>query len=120
MDRWRNVRNAAIVIALGAAVYYIPGGGHVAAAFEAALVAGFAIAISYLGLRLYRENQFALSALGDRHRAILYFSIALGFFCWMARVRMWHTSFGELVWFILVGIAAWGLIEVYRHSRSYS
>ena len=120
MDRGRTLRNVAIVVAIGAAVYYIPGGGRVASAFEAALWAVFGIAIAYLGLRLYRENQFRLMSLGDRHRGLLYGGIALAVFCYMARSRMWETGLGELFWFILVGLAVWALMEVYRHYRSYA
>ena len=119
-ERQRAVRNIAIVVALGAAVYFIPGGGRVAGAFEAFLWAAFGIGIAYFGLRLYRENTFRLSSLGDRHRGLLYGAIALGFFCFMGRARMWQTGLGELAWFVLVGLAAWALLEVYRHYRSYS
>src|SRR6185437_5671562 len=118
-DAQRSVRNIAIVVALGAAVYFIPGGGRVAGAFEAFLWAMFAVGIAYLGLRLYRENTFRLSALGDRHRGLLYGAIALGLFCFMARTRTWETGFGELCWFVLVALAGWAFLEVYRHSRSY-
>jgi hypothetical protein len=116
----RTLRNLAIVVAIGAAVYYIPGGGRVASAFEAALWAAFAIGIAYLGLRLYRENQMTLTALGDRHRGLLYGGIALAVFCYMSRARMWQTGIGELAWFLLAGLVLWALLEVYRHSRSYS
>ena len=119
-DAQRAGRNIAIVVALGAAVYFIPGGGRVAGAFEAFLWAAFAFGIAYLGLRLYRENTFRLSALGDRHRGLLYGAIALGLFCYMARSRMWETGLGELLWFVLVGLAAYAVLEVYRHYRSYS
>lgn len=116
----RTARNIAIVVAIGAAVYFIPGGGRVAGAFEAFLWAVFGVGIAYLGLRLYRENTFRLSALGDRHRGLLYGAIALGLFCYMARSRMWETGLGELAWFVLVGLAAWAALEVYRHYRAYS
>jgi hypothetical protein len=116
----RTARNIAIVVAIGAAVYFIPGGGRVAAGFEAFLWALFGVGIAYLGLRMYRENTFRLSALGDRHRGLLYGGIALGLFCFMARTRMWETGLGELAWFALVGLAAWALLDVYRHYRSYS
>ncbi|MGO9490217.1 MAG: hypothetical protein ACLQBB_14480 [Solirubrobacteraceae bacterium] len=117
---WRTARNVAIVVAIGAAVYFVPGGGRVASAFEAALWAVFGLAIAFLGLRLYRENQFRLTALGDRHRGLLYGGIALALFCYMARSRMWQTGLGELAWFVLVGLVLYALLEVYRHSRSYS
>ncbi|HEX9481525.1 MAG TPA: hypothetical protein VF927_05455 [Solirubrobacteraceae bacterium] len=120
MERWRNARNIAIVVAIGAGVYFIPGGGRGASAVEAALWVLFAIGIGYLGLRQYRENQFRLTALGDRHRGLLYGSIALALFCYLARSRMWETGLGELAWFVLAGLVLWALLEVYRHARSYS
>ncbi len=119
-DGQRTARNVLIVLAIAAAVYFIPGGGRVSDAFVAALWAVFAIAIAFLGLRMYRENQFRLSALGDRHRGLLYGGIALAVFCYMSRTRMWETGIGELAWFVLVGLAVWALMEVWRHSRSYS
>lgn len=120
MERMRSLRNILIVVAIGAAIYFIPEGGRVAAGFEAALWAVFGIAIAYLGLRVYRERQMTLMALGDRHRALLYGGIALAIFCYMARSRMWQSSIGELAWFVLVGLVIYALLEVYRHSRSYS
>ncbi|HXB16931.1 MAG TPA: hypothetical protein VNV44_14445 [Solirubrobacteraceae bacterium] len=119
-DGQRAFRNIAIIVALGAAVYFIPGGGRAADGFVAFLWAAFGIGIGYLGLRLYRENQFRLSALGDRHRGMLYGAIALALFCYMGRSRMWETGLGELAWFVLVGLVLYGFLEVYRHYRSYS
>ncbi len=120
MDRWRNVRNIAIVVGLGAAIYYVPGGGNAARGVESALWVLFGLGIGYLGLRLYRENQFRLSALGEHHRGLLYGGVALAVFCYMARHRMWESGFGELAWFVLVALVLWTLMEVYRHFRSYS
>ena len=120
MERYRTARNVLIVLALGAAVHYIPGGGRAASAFEAFLWALFALGIAYLGLRMYRENQFRLMALGDRHRGLLYGGIALAFFCYMSRSRMWESGLGELGWFVLLGGCLYCFLEVYRHSRSYS
>ncbi len=120
MERWRTARNIAIIVAIGLGIYYIPGGGRVANGFEAFLWVMFGIGIGFLGLRLYRENQFRLTALGDRHRGLLYGAVALGVFCYMARPRMWGSGLGELAWFVLVGLVVWALMEVYRHARSYS
>jgi hypothetical protein len=120
MDRTRTARNVGIIVAIGLAVYFVPGGGRAAETFTALLWAVFAIGIAYMGLRLYRDNQFRLSALGDQHRGMLYGAIALGFFCYTGRSRMWQTGLGELVWFILAGLAIYALTEVYRHYRSYS
>ena len=120
MERWRTARNVAIIVALGVGVYYIPGGGAAARGLEAFLWVLFGIGLGYLGLRQYRENQFRLMALGDRHRGLLYGAGALIVFCLAAKTRMWHTGLGTLAWFVLVGAVVWALLEVYRHSRSYS
>lgn len=119
MDRMKNVRNIAIIVAIAAAVYLLPGGGRVASTFEAALWAAFGIGIAYFGLRLYREHRISLYSLGDRHRALLYGGVALGVFLYAARRRMWETGSGELLWFILAGCVVYALLEVFRHSRTY-
>jgi hypothetical protein len=119
MGRMQTLRNIAIVMALAAAVQYLPGGGRGASAAEAALWVAFGIGIGYVLLRLYREQRMTLNGLGDRHRGLLYGALALGAFLWAARARMWDTGLGELCWFLLLGLAVWALMEVYRHSRSY-
>jgi hypothetical protein len=116
----KTLRNVAIVVAIGVGVYFIPGGGHAASGVESVLWVLAAIAIGYFGLRLYRENQFRLSSLGDRHRGLLYGAIALAVFCYMAFDRMTGTGLGTLVWAALVGVVLWALLEVYRHFSSYS
>jgi 1,4-dihydroxy-2-naphthoate octaprenyltransferase len=51
---------------------------------------------------------------------LLYGGIALAMFCYMGRSRMWETGLGELAWFLFAGLVLYALMEVYRHSRSYS
>jgi hypothetical protein len=118
-EQLKTARNVAIVLAIAAAVYFIPGGGRVASTFEAALWVAFGLGLGYLGLRLYRENRVALYSLGDTHRALLYGAVALLVFEYLARVRMWQTGVGELGWFVLGGIAVYALMNVYRHWRAY-
>ena len=119
MDRYKNLRNVAIVLLIAAAVYELPGGGRAASIFESILFVAFGVAIGYLGLRMYREGRVALHGLGDRHRALLYGAIALGGFAVLGQKRLWETSLGELVWFVLVGLAVYAVVLVYRHARSY-
>jgi hypothetical protein len=119
MDRIKTARNVAIVVAIAAAVYFLPGGGRAASTFEAALWVGFAAGIGYLGIRLYREHRISLHSLGDRHRGMLYGAVALAVFAIAARGRMWGTGLGELIWFLLVGLVVYALLEVYRYSRTY-
>jgi hypothetical protein len=119
MDRWRTLRNVAIIVAIAAAVRFIPGGGRAASAFEAALWSAFVLGFAYLALRWYREHRISVHGLGDRHRALLYLGLGLVFFEWAARARMWLTSLGELVWFLLAGFAVWAFLEVFRRWRAY-
>lgn len=118
-NRLKTTRNAAIVALIAAAVYFLPSGGQVAHTFEALLYVGFGVAIGYLGLRFYREQRVALYSLGDRYRGLLYGAIAGGLFVYMARVRMWLTGIGELLWFVLVGGIVYALIVVFRRWRAY-
>jgi hypothetical protein len=119
MDRLRVARNIAIVALIAAAVQFLPGGGRVVEAFAAALWVVFAAGIAFFAYRLYRERAVDLHGLGDRHRALLYGAGAVGFFAAAAQPRMWHTGFGEFIWFVLVGMVAYTLFAVYRYSRTY-
>jgi hypothetical protein len=118
-DRLRVVRNIAIVVALAAAVQFLPGGGAAAEAFAAALWVVFATGIAFFGYRLYRERRLDIHGLGDRYRGLLYGAIAVGWATAAAQPRMWRTSFGEFVWFALMGMSVYVLIAVYRYSRTY-
>ena len=119
MDRFKTARNVAIILVIGAAVYFIPGGGRAASTFESVLLVGFAFGIGYVGLRMYREHRIAVHSLGDPFRALFYGSLALGTFVIIAQQRMFRTGLGELVWFVMVGLVVYGLIVVYRRWRAY-
>jgi hypothetical protein len=112
-------RNVAIIALIAAVVYAVPGGGQAANAFESALLAAFGVAIGYLGLRLYRESRTTLYGLGDRYRALLYGALGGGALLFVARQRMWESGLGELLWFVLIGLAVYALLAVYRHWRAY-
>jgi hypothetical protein len=116
----KTARNVAILLAIAAAVFFIPGGGRAARTFEAVLVTAFALGIGYLGLRSYREYRISLHSLGDYHRGLLYGAVALAMFEWVGYDRMWQTSLGELAWFVLAGIVVYALLTVYRQWRSYN
>src|SRR5271155_746776 len=119
MDRWKTARNVAIVVAIAAAVYFLPGGGRVASTFEAVLWVGFGVGFAYVGLRLYREHRVAIYGLGDRYRGLLYGAFAGIVFLVAARARMWGTGGGEFAWFVLAGLIVYALVAIYRYWRSY-
>src|ERR1700685_1784641 len=83
MNQLKTARNVAIILAIAAAVYFIPGGGRAASTFEAALWVAFGLGIGYFGLRMYREHHMTLYGLGDRHRGLLYGAVALAVFVWI-------------------------------------
>jgi hypothetical protein len=119
MERYRTARNVAIVALIAAAVFALPGGGQAASTFEAVLLIGFGVGFGYLGVRLYRENRVAVHGLGDRQRTILYGVLALAAFVVVGQKRLWETSIGELVWFALVVLVIYGLLDTYRRWRTY-
>jgi len=119
VDRVKVARNVAIVALIAAAVEFLPGGGRVVEAFAAALWVVFAAGLAFFAYRLYRERHVDLYGLGDRHRALLYGAIAIGFVAAAAQPRMWRTGVGELVWFALIGLTVYTLLVVYRYSRTY-
>jgi hypothetical protein len=133
-ERLKLTLYVAIILAIAAAVYFIPGGGRAAETFTAALWVAFAVGAGYLGLRMYREYHVALYGLGDRHRGLLYGAVALGFFLWAVRSRLWYAlevrgmelvqvhrwdGLGEVLWFVLAGLAVYSLVAVYRQWRAY-
>lgn len=130
----KTTLNIAIIVAIAAAVYFIPGGGRAATTFTAALWVAFGLGFGLLGLRWYRENHIALFGLGDRHRGLLYGALALAVFLWAVRSRLWYAlqvhgpelvqvhrwdGFGEILWFALAGAVVYSLLAVYRHWRAY-
>lgn len=115
----KMTRNVAILMAIAAAVHFIPAGDRAASTFEAALLVAFGVAIGFFGLWTYREQRVSLHSLGDPHRALLYGSIALVVFLWVGRARMWLTGVGELAWFVLAGVVVYSLLAVYRQWRAY-
>lgn len=115
----KTFRNIAILLAIAAAVYFIPGSGRATSSLEAALWVLFGAGFLLLGVRLYREHRVSLYSLGERHRALLYGALAVALFALEARARMWKTGIGELGWFVLVALVVYALMEVYRFSRTY-
>jgi TRAP-type C4-dicarboxylate transport system permease small subunit len=113
------VRNIAIIAVIALAVVAVPGGGNAADTIIATISLAFMAAIAFLGYRLYRENQFTLSSLSDRHRGLLYGAIGLIFATLVATDRLWDTGLGLLTWFALLGAASFALFYVWSESRRY-
>jgi hypothetical protein len=119
MERAKTLRNVAIIALIAAAVVFIPGGGRATRIVEALLAVAFCVALGYLALRLYRESRTAVHLLGDGYRALLYGAVAAAATLALAKVRMWETGLGELLWFVAAGCVVYALLAVYRRWRSY-
>jgi hypothetical protein len=114
-----TARNVAIVLALAAAVAFVPGGGTTGGILSQILSIVFLAGLAFLGYRLYCEHRVTLYGLGDRTRAILYVSAALAVLALVGAGKLWDTGGGTLAWFALVGGAAFGLYHVVRSARTY-
>ncbi len=111
------VRNVLIVLALAAAVHFLPGGGASADFVAAVLGTLITASFAYFGYRLYRQNRIDLFSLGDQHRGLLYGAIAVAVWAMAARGRLFGTTPGVLLWCVLIGGAAYALVLVYRRYR---
>ena len=114
-----TMRNIAIVLALGAVVYFVPGGGNAAsligAIFSTAILAAFVM----FAVRFYRERRMDILGLDDRWRAVLYGSLGVIVLAMAARPRLIQTGGGLILWLAAVACSAYGLYRVWRHHREY-
>jgi hypothetical protein len=118
-DHTKTVRNVAILLVLAAAVAFLPGGHRAAYTVRTVLGVAFSAGLAYAGLWFYRQRRVDLYSLGDGRRALVYGAIGVGVVMLAAKTRMWETGFGELIWFVLLGLVGYALFAVYRYSRSY-
>ncbi|HXE45456.1 MAG TPA: hypothetical protein VN635_09665 [Conexibacter sp.] len=114
-----TARNVLIILALGAIVMLVPGGGNASAGILQALLIAMLAAIAWFGFRLYREHRTDIYSLGDRNRGILYASAGLLALTVTATDRLWATGPGTVVWIALVALACYGVYHVFRVSRDY-
>ena len=112
-------RNIAIVLALGVAVWLLPGGGLAANMLAWLVGVLFLGGMAFFAARLYRENRVAILALGDRNRGLLYGAVAVAVLTVTATSQLWESPAGVLVWFVLIGAASYAVFAVYRSSRTY-
>jgi len=119
MERYAPARNIAIIVVVAAGVYFLPRGGQVATTVSAIISVLFAAAIAYGVLRLYREHRTTLYGLGDRLRALGYGAVAVAVVTIAAEPRMWASSAGKIVWFLILGGVVYTFVYIYRASRIY-
>jgi hypothetical protein len=115
----RSALEVGTILVIAAAVEFVPGGRNTAAAFEAAIWAAFGAGILLVAIRQYREHRLSIYNLGDGRRGLLYGAIAVLVVTVAAKPRMWQTSLGEFVWFVLIGLAVYVFVALFRYSRRY-
>jgi len=115
----RNVRNVVIILALAAAVAFLPAAGIGATFLSWLLGVAFLAALAWFIARLYREYRLTLYGLGDRNRGLLYCAVGVTVLTLTATRLMWETAAGTVAWFALLGAAIWAAVYVYRGAREY-
>jgi hypothetical protein len=115
-----TLRNIAIILALAAAVYFIPGGGDAAALVGALLSTAILVAFVMFAVRFYRERRMDLFGLPDRWRAVLYGALGVIVLAMAARPRLVETGGGLLLWLAAVAGSVFALYRVWRVYREYA
>jgi len=115
----KHARNVIIVLALAAAVAFLPAGGLGAAFVSWALGVLFLGALGWFAARLYRESRVTLLSLGDRNRSILYLAAGVAVLTLTATHRLWASGAGVAVWLALLAAASYAAFAVYRATRGY-
>ncbi len=115
----QTVRNTAIVLVIAALVVLIPGGGTGASVAIQTVSLAFLGSLAWIAARLYREHRVALYSLGDTRRGVLYGAAVVATLTLTATSRLWQTGAGEIVWFVLLGGAAYATFAVIWAARKY-
>ena len=116
----KAARNVALILALAAAVAFLPGGWPAAAFFGTLLSVVLLAGLVWFVGRLYAEHRVDLIGLGERNRALLYGALAVIVLTLTASDRLFDTGIGMLLWFCLIAGAVVALVAVWRSWRSYA
>jgi hypothetical protein len=115
----KTARNILIIVVVAAAVAFVPGGGETAGLIWALLGIALTVTFVFLGIRFYRENRVAIFSLGDKHRALLYGSLAAIVLALAGRQKLTETGLGSLVLVVLIAGALGAGYAVFKHHREY-
>ena len=116
----KTVRNVLIILALAAAVAFLPGGGagvRTIATFFTVLMFG---GLAWWAGRLYMEHRYEIIGLGDRNRALLYGAFAVIVLTLAASSRLLATGLGIIMWLALMSAAVFAIYTVWRAYRESS
>jgi len=116
----QTIRNIAIILALAAAVDFLPGGGNAAAAVLTALTMTFLAAIAWLLYRVYNEQHLTLSTLGDGRKAGLFGAVGGIALLTVAYDDFRSWTGGIVLWIALVAGCVGVIFLVWRSATTYS
>jgi hypothetical protein len=115
----QTVRNVAIILALAAAVDFLPGGGAAADTVLALLTLIFMAAIAWFVYRLYREQELTLATLTDARRAGIFGAVGGIALLVVAYDEFRSWTGGVLLWIaLLVGCIA-AIFLIWRSATAY-
>jgi hypothetical protein len=115
----QTLRNVAIILALAAAIDFLPGGGNAAAAVMTALTLIFLAAIAWLLYRVYREQQLTLAILSDARKAGLFGAAgAIGLLV-VAYDEFNSWGGGLVVWVALIAGCVGVIFLIWRGATTY-
>ena len=119
-ERFKNIRNVAIILALAVAVWKIPGGGTASATISNLFSVLFTAGLFFLGYRLYMEHRVSILGLEERQRGLAYGAVALGAFALIATRHLWDQGgLGAMLWLLMLAASGWALYSVWRAYRAY-
>jgi hypothetical protein len=116
----QNLRNIAIILALAAAVDFLPGGGNAAAAVLTALSMIFLAAIAWLLYRVYNEQQLTIASLSDARKAGLFGAVGAIALLVVAYDDFRSWTGGILLWIALMAGCLGAIFLIWRSATSYS
>jgi hypothetical protein len=115
----QTARNIAIILALAAAIDFLPGGGNAAAAVLAALMMIFLAAIAWLVYRVYREQQLTLSTLTDARKAGLFGAVGGIALLVVAYDDFRSWTGGLVLWIALMAGCVAIIFLIWRRATTY-
>jgi O-antigen/teichoic acid export membrane protein len=116
----QTLRNVAIILALAAAIDFLPGGGAAAATVLTALMMLFFAAIAWLLYRLYREQQLTLATLSDARKAGLFGAVGAIALLVVAYDDFISWTGGLLLWIALMAGCIGVIFLIWRNATTYS
>jgi len=115
----QNIRNIAIILALAAAVDFLPGGGNAAATVLTALSMIFLAAIAWLLYRVYNEQQLTISSLSDARKAGLFGAAGAIALLVVAYDEFNSWSGGLVLWVALIAGCVGVIFLIWRGATTY-